>query len=93
VRGGCGWDFPTIPDRYDGGTAWWQVGPASSPCFVYSALEFWPLPFANLTQTLCSDLSGQLLAQYRASIPGFSGCTPLAPVRRPLRPFWRGRFD
>ena len=55
-----------------------SVGPASSPCFVFSPLEFWPLPFANLTHTLCSDMSSDLIEQYTHILPAplnsFTNC-------------------
>ena len=72
-----------MPPEFRGDQLNLSVAPASSPCFVYSPLEFWPLPFSNLTTTLCSDVSSALLQQYlrvmRPVLPlaleEFSSCT------------------
>eukprot|EP01048_Picozoa_sp_COSAG05_P002691 COSAG05_NODE_115_length_18028_cov_137.264767_4_plen_462_part_00 len=60
-----------------------SVGPSSSPCFVYSVLEFWPLPFSNLSNSLCSDLVGATVAQYAQWLPGFTGCGHEVGARQP----------
>jgi predicted RND superfamily exporter protein len=58
-----------MPPEFRGDQLNLSVAPASSPCFVYSPLEFWPLPFSNLTTTLCSDVSSTLIQQYTRVLP------------------------
>ena len=68
-----------MPPEFRGDQLNLSVAPASAPCFVYSPLEFWPLPFSNLTTTLCSDVSSAVIQQYTRILPspynGFADCT------------------